>query len=92
MNSKQNVRKDNPDEIKLDYEKISEKVKGIVEPYKDITERSVTLLHDGKQFTVKIPKAIERILGLKKGDKLLFKIIVESHEKKPKIEVEHIHE
>lgn len=66
---KKNVRNE-----KIDYSKLPKEIENVIEPTSDITEEEANINYDGKQFLVRFPKNIEKAIGIKKGDKIRFKV------------------
>ncbi len=63
----------------LDYSKLPTELADVVaEPLSDITEKEANISYDGKQWLLRIPNDIASAIGIKKGDKLRFKVVLPS--------------
>lgn len=78
MNKQENVQNDDFDEI--DYSKFSKDIKTIIKPEPFTFDKSTTIVSDGKQLLVRIPKKIEKQHNIKKGDKMKFELTVNNPE------------
>lgn len=60
---------------KLEYDKLPDEVKEVLsDSFWEITEKTVSISFDGKQFLCRFPKDIANAIGMKKGDKIKIKI------------------
>lgn len=81
MNDKKSVQNEENDDFEsIDYSKIPDDVRKIVTPEPFEYTKSTTIVSDGKQLLVRIPRKIEKQYGLKKGQKMNFKLIVKNPE------------
>lgn len=76
----------------LDYSKLPKELEDVIEPLSDVTEKEANINFDGKQFLVRFPNDIAKAIGIKKGDKIRFKVVLPSpkSEKEEEIELEYI--
>lgn len=63
----------------LDYSKLPNELEEVVvEPLSDIAEKEANINFDGKQFLVRFPNDIAGAIGIKKGDKIKFRVVLPS--------------
>jgi hypothetical protein len=73
--TKKNVGNEKKESSQLDYSDLPDELtKVIEEPLTDVTEKEMNIVFDGKQFLVRFPKDIANAIGVKKGDKIKFKV------------------
>jgi hypothetical protein len=75
--------------LKLDYTKIPEDVKAIIEPIPYVVEETSKLTWDGRQFILRIPKEIAEEAKLTANNQIKFRLskpLPKSNEK-PKLEI-----
>ena len=87
-----NVRNKKKEKIEIDYSKLPKEIESVIEPTSDITEDEAKINYDGKQFLVRFPKDIEKAIGIKKGDKIKFRVELPSPRtnQKEKIELTYV--
>ncbi|MFZ3168155.1 MAG: hypothetical protein WA130_11120 [Candidatus Methanoperedens sp.] len=77
--SKKTVRNNEKKPKPLDYSKLPNEIKGVIaEPLSDIAEKEANINFDGKQYLVRFPNDIANAIGIKKGDKIRFKVVLPS--------------
>lgn len=62
--------------------KKAEKIKQEIKPNIDIV-KEVSVLHDKRQFLIKIPTEISNFYDLERGDKMRLIVNIKEHPKKP---------
>lgn len=63
----------------LDYSKLPNELENVVtEPLSDIAEKEANINHDGKQWLVRFPNDVANAIGIKKGDKIRFRVVLPS--------------
>jgi len=91
--TKINIGKEKKKTPLLDYSDLPDELtKAIEEPLTDVTEKEMNIVFDGKQFLVRFPKDISNAIGVKKGDKIKFKVMSPSPKinQEQTIEIEYI--
>lgn len=78
MNKQTIVKNDDFD--KIDYSKTSDKLKAVLKPEPYTLVKSTNIVSDSKQLLVRIPKKIQEQYGIKKKDKMNFKLTVNNPE------------
>lgn len=90
---KKNVGKEKKNPTQLDYSELpNELINAIEGPLTDVTEKEASIVFDGKQFLVRFPKDIATAIGIKKGDKIKFKVTLPSPKTnlEKEIEIEYV--
>jgi hypothetical protein len=73
------VRKKKEKPVPLDYSKLPNELEDIVaEPLSDLAEKEANINYDGKQYLVRFPNDIANAIGIKKGDKIKFRVVLPS--------------
>ncbi|MDD5473172.1 MAG: hypothetical protein PHU34_03380 [Candidatus Methanoperedens sp.] len=83
------VRKKGKQPEHLDYSKLPNELEDVVtEPLSDIAEKEANINHDGKQWLVRFPNDIANAIGIKKGDKVRFRVVLPSPKANQQEEIE----
>lgn len=73
----------------LDYSKLPNDLEGVIaETLSDITEKDANINFDGKQYLVRFPNDIANAIGIKKGDKIKFRVVLPSLKTNQQEEIE----
>lgn len=73
----------------LDYSKLPNDLESVIaETLSDITEKEANINFDGKQYLVRFPNDIANAIGIKKGDKIKFRIVLPSPKTNQEEEIE----
>ncbi|MDD5589522.1 MAG: hypothetical protein PHP92_05680 [Candidatus Nanoarchaeia archaeon] len=73
--NKKTVRKKIKKPEQLDYSKLPNDLETVIaETLSDITEKEANINFDGKQYLVRFPNDIANAIGIKKGDKIKFRV------------------
>lgn len=91
--TKEKVGKEKKELPEIDYSELPKELVNVIEePLTEVTEKEMSIVFDGKQFLVRFPKDISNAIGIKKGDKIKFKVTSPSPKinQEQKIEIEYI--
>lgn len=87
--SKTTVRKKVKKPAPLDYSKLPNELEDVIaEPLSDIAEKEANINFDGKQYLVRFPNDIASAIGIKRGDKIRFKVVLPSPKTNQQEEIE----
>lgn len=77
---------------RIDYDGPPKGLEKTIKPSSIITEKEANINFDGKQFLVRFPKDIVNAIGVKKGDRIKFRVVLglSKTNKTEKIEIEYI--
>lgn len=88
--STENIEKDEEVPEKLDYGKLPGEIEEIIEPVGEEIRKEVKISFDGRQYVVRFPKEISKLMSISTKDKIKF-ILKRPHPKEggePKLEIE----
>lgn len=87
--TKEAVRKSGTTPEQLNYSNLPNDIKDVIaEPLSDKTEKEANINYDGKQWLVRFPNDIANAIGIKKGDKIKFKVVLPSPETRQPEDIE----
>lgn len=73
--TKKTVRNKEKMSESLDYSKLPNDLEDVIaETLSDVAEKEANINFDGKQFLVRFPNDIANAIGIKKGDKIKFRV------------------
>ncbi len=73
----------------LDYSTLPNELEGVIaETLSDIAEKEANINFDGKQYLVRFPNDIANAIGIKKGDKIKFRVVLPSPKTNQQDEIE----
>jgi hypothetical protein len=73
----------------LDYTTLPNELEGVIaETLSDIAEKEANINFDGKQYLVRFPNDIANAIGIKKGDKVKFRVVLPSPKTNQQEEIE----
>ncbi|ODS37828.1 hypothetical protein BEH94_01925 [Candidatus Altiarchaeales archaeon WOR_SM1_SCG] len=59
---------------KLDYSKLPKEIEEVIEQKGDIIDENVKITYDGRQFLVRFPSEISKLMEITRQDKINFKL------------------
>jgi len=58
----------------VDYNNLPHELDEALEPTPEVVEKTAQVSYDGTQYTVRFPTELAKIMGVKKGDVVVFKM------------------